>query len=180
MTATCIEVPCFEPPGRGCAGSLHANLRFLSLIASALLMLGVAVQTSVNQIDFLRTRLSAVTATRTITPVTTSDTEFVRRHVPSGEPIIYVTADKGIPDLFSYYQMSYALAPRNAVWWAVPAPAGKVADWWQDATGGSTAIRRLASDDHARYVVFAGTEIPADLHPSAVWTMQARFAVVEL
>lgn len=155
-------------------------LRLLSLIVSALLMLGVAAQASVAQIDFLRTRLPAVPATMSATPVTTPGIEFVRRHVPPGEPLIYMTGDKGISELFSYYQMSYALAPRNAVWWAVPAPAGKVADWWQDAAGGSSRIRRIAGDHHARYVVFAGTDIPADLHPAAKWTMQAQFAVVQL
>jgi hypothetical protein len=156
------------------------ELRLSSVIVSALLLLGVVMQVFVAQISFLRTRLPAIGATLPATQVMTPGIEFVRTHVPAGEPILYLTGDKGVSDLFSYYQMSYSLAPRNAIWWAVPAPAGKVADWWQDARGGSQGIHRLAAYDHARYVVFAGTDVPADLRPSAEWTMQDRFVVVEL
>ncbi len=156
------------------------ELRLPSGFVSALLLLGVVTQILVAQVSFFRTRVPAVGAALPTTPVMTPGIEFVRAHVPAGDPIVYITGDKGVSDLFSYYQMSYSLAPRNAIWWAVPAPAGKVADWWQDARGGSQGIHRLAAHDHARYIVFAGTDVPADLRPSAEWTMHCRFVVVEL
>lgn len=150
------------------------------MIASLLLVLGVVAQVGLAQVDYLRTRLPVAAASLQLTPVSTPGIEFVKKHVPPGEPILYVTGNHDVVELFSYYQMSYALAPRNAVWWAVAARTTKMVDWWEDASGGAQGIRRLAAADHSRYAVFAGTDVTADLHPVAVWAMQTRFTVVEL
>jgi hypothetical protein len=156
------------------------RLRLAGQVGAALLLLGVVIQVAAAQSEVVRTRLPHIADTAAPIPMMTSQADFVRSHVPAGATALYFTDDHEVASLFSYYLISYNLAPRNTVWWGVPAPQGHVADWWQDARGGSQGIRRLAATDRAAYVVFAGAQVPGDLHPRAEWTMQPGFSVAEL
>jgi hypothetical protein len=105
---------------------------------------------------------------------------LVRAHVPAGRPIVYVTSGHGVPELFSYYGLSYALTPRNPVWWAADGRPATVVDWWSDASGGAPALLRLARRLGATYLIFAGRQVPADLAVAGEWRMDRGHVLVEL
>jgi hypothetical protein len=106
--------------------------------------------------------------------------EFVGAHVPAGRPILYVTQGHGIPELFSYYQLSYALAPDHRVWWAADGPVTTVVDWWVDVSAGSARLVEVARARGSAYLVFAGRPPPPDLPVTGLWRQDATDAVVRI
>jgi hypothetical protein len=152
----------------------------LSKIASLVLVAGVLAQIGLAQEPFVHRRTPGLPPTVPLPTVSTSASDFIRDHVPPGEAIVEVTPTHDNATLYYYFLLSAALVPRNSVWWAVPAPATHVTDWWHDVSAGPDAIRRLALAVHARYVVFAGEEVPQALRVSRISRMNSALAVVEL
>lgn len=150
--------------------------RLLCLI----LVAGVAAQVAWAEVPFLHHRSPGLPPTVAASTINTPSTDFIRAHVPAGQSIVYDTGTHNNGDLFSYFLLSTVLVARNRVWWVSPAPMTSTTDWWQDVSPGATAIRGLAARVHARYVVFAGAEMPTNLPVAAVWRMDAGLAVVEL
>jgi hypothetical protein len=143
-------------------------------------MLGVVAQLVWSEAPSAPGRVPGLPPTVALATLDTPPSDFIRAHVPSGQPIVYVTHSHDNANLYYFFRLSTALVPRNAVWWAVPAPATSVTDWWQDVSGGPGAIRRLAARIQARYVSFTGEEVPTGLGTSAVWRLDGGFAVAEL
>ncbi len=164
--------------GAGCY--LGGALTLRSLAASALVLVGVTAQVVWAQADFFKTRLPAVQSQIQLTPVTSPQVEFVRHHVPTEQPIIFVTGGTADPDWFLYFQLSYATAPQNTVWWAVIEPQLQKSEDWQDVSAGPEAVRRLAAAKHAHYLVFSGTKVPIGLLAIEAWPMDSQFTVVHL
>ncbi|MBO0727859.1 MAG: hypothetical protein J2P57_01285 [Acidimicrobiaceae bacterium] len=152
----------------------------LAKLASLALVLGILGQVAWAQVPFVRHRTPGLPPTVQLATLDTVASDFIRRHVPPGEPIIEVTPTHDIAALYYYFRLSAALVPRNAVWWAVPAPAPHVGDWWHDVSGGPSGIRRFAAAVGCNYLAFAGEPIPATLNVSRTWRMNEVFAVVEL
>jgi hypothetical protein len=155
-------------------------LTLRSLAASALVLVGVTAQVAWAQADFFKTRLPAAQSDIQLTPVTNPRVEFVRHHVPTGQPIIFLTGSTADTDWFSYFQLSYATAPQNTVWWAVIAPQMQKSEDWQDVSAGPEAVRRLAAAKHAHYLVFSGTKVPVGLPAIETWPMDSQCTVVYL
>ena len=106
--------------------------------------------------------------------------DFARAHVPAGRAIVYVTSEHGIPQLFSYYELSYALTPRNAVWWAADGRTTSVVDWWSDASTGTPALLRLARRRRSSYLFFAGRPPPADMPSAETWRADSVHVLIRL
>jgi hypothetical protein len=88
--------------------------------------------------------------------------------------VIYDTGKNGPVELLNFFRLSYTLAPRNQILWAATAPITSIEDWWQDVSGGPDAIWNLAAHKHARYVMFAGIDVPNGLHFVAAWRMSGQ------
>jgi hypothetical protein len=99
--------------------------------------------------------------------------DFVRSHVPTGQTIVFVTEGHGIPELFGYYELSYAMAPRNTIWWAADGTATTVVDWWLDVSQGSPRLVQVARTKGAAYLVFAGRPPPSHLPVIELWRRAA-------
>jgi hypothetical protein len=144
----------------------------------------VAVQLALTQGEFVKIRLpEARSALQALPPAPSApppETNLILTRVAAGEPVIYDTGKNGPVELFDFFRLSYALAPRNEIWWAATAPVTSVEDWWEDVSGGPDAIRNLAARKHARYVMFAEVDVPNGLHYLAAWRMSGQIALVEL
>lgn len=140
----------------------------------------MAAQVAWAEIPFLHHDTPGYPPTATLPTLDTPTSDFVRAHVPPGESIVYITPTHNAGDLYYYFRLSTVLVARNRVWWACPAPVTVATDWWHDVSSGSSAVRALAARVHARYVVYAGVDLPANLPVAGVWSMSGGLSVAEL
>jgi hypothetical protein len=145
-------------------------------------LLGVAIagQVAWGEVKLLREVSAPTQSARLSAGLRTPLSEFVRAHVPAGRTIVYVTEGHGIPELFSYYELSYAMTPSNRVWWAADGTVTTVVDWWLDASGGSASLVRVARAKGSAYLVFAGRPPPPDLPVIGLWREDPADAVVQI
>jgi len=139
-------------------------------VAAAVLGLTIALQVVWGEATLLQSASAPVPAAGIAPGLRTPLSDFVRNHVPEGRTIVLVTEGHGIPELFAYYQLSYAMAPRNTVWWAADGTVTTVVDWWLDVSQGSARLVRVARAKGASYLVFSGRPPPRDLPVIELWS----------
>jgi len=138
-------------------------------VAALLLGIAVAGQVLWGEAKVVRAATAPAPVAALAPGLRTPLSDFVRSHVPAGQTILFVTEGHGIPELFGYYELSYAMAPRNTVWWAADGTATTVVDWWLDVSPGSPRLVQVASTKGATYLVFAGRPPPSDLSVVQLW-----------
>jgi hypothetical protein len=149
-------------------------------MVAGVLMVAIAAQVAWGEARFLRTALKSLRPASASDPLHSPSAGLLQAHVPAGPPILYVTQGHGIPELFSYYQLSYAMTPRNTVWWAADGVPAKAVDWWLDASGGTPRLLHLAAVKGTSYVAFAGRPPPPDLPAAETWTLDPAHTLVHL
>ena len=168
------------PPEEG--GSGRPSGKRWRTASGALLGLAIALQVGWGEVHFIRSFRESVSARAAPAgkALQTPAADFALAHVPAGRPIVYVTSGHGIPELFSYYELSYALTPRNAVWWAADGRPTSVVDWWSDASTGTPALLQLARRRGSSYLLFAGRPPPADLPSAETWRADPVHVLIRL
>jgi hypothetical protein len=149
-------------------------------VVAGLLAIAITVQVTWGEARFLHVTLKSLGAPRASDRLRSPGAGLAQAHVPAGRPILYVTEGHGIPELFSYYELSYEMTPRNTVWWAADGPPTTVVDWWLDASGGTPRLLRLATAKGATYLVFVGRPPPRDLPAAQIWTQDAAHTLIQL
>ena len=147
---------------------------------AALLGVAIAGQVAWGEVTLLKEAGAATQAPGVSSGLRTPLSDFVRAHVPAGRTIVYVTQGHGIPELFSYYELSYAMTPSNRVWWAADGRVTTVVDWWLDVSGGSASLVRVARTKGSAYLVFAGRPPPPGLPVIGLWRADATDAIVQI
>jgi hypothetical protein len=147
---------------------------------AGLLAIAIAAQVTWGEARFLRAELKSLVPPRASDGLRSPTAGLVRAHVRAGLPVLYVTEGHGIPELFSYYELSYEMTPWNTVWWAADGPPTTVVDWWLDASGGTPRLLRLAAAKGATHLVFAGRPPPPDLPAAQRWTQDPAHTLVQI
>ena len=149
-------------------------------MVGVLLVTAIAAQVAWGEVKLVRQVTTPAQAAQLPVGLQTPLSKFVRAHVPAGRTILYVTGAHGIPELYSYYQLIYALTPDNRVWWAAYGAPTTVVDWWVDVSAGSTRLLEVARASGSTYLVFAGRPPPPDFPVTDLWRMDGADAVVRI
>lgn len=149
-------------------------------LAAALLAVVIGAQVAWGEVNVLK--VVSVPSQPASQPVglRTPLSDFVRTHVPAGRTIVYVTGGHGVPELFSYYGLSYAMTPSNRVWWAADGTVTTVVDWWVDVSGGSARLLQVARARGSTYLLFAGRPPPPGLPVAGLWRQDAGDVLVRI
>lgn len=93
---------------------------------------------------------------------------FLEEHVPAGSTMLYVTPGNDVESHWSYIQGNYRLHPTR-VWWVTPTVKASTADSWVQSPITAEALRNLAREKGADYIVIDGLDVPEGLTYSAMF-----------